>query len=562
MNNRLKINLIKERTLQRKNELEGKQNSNAEPNFFNSNKVFQAQNNNEYYQNFNKFPQNVDNNMISRPQNTLNENYMQPMISDNQNVTSPIQQINPYQSFPYQQQLQFSSNTSNQTANVKQQRQKAIATLRRRVEQNSPVESPTNNTFPSNNFRIPMASKEDNLLQNIDQNIYNRPADTTNIPLLSMPNNDYTYTNPVANQQYPINASNTNYIDGNNIISQQNPMASSTPMNNEIKGKLDNKNPLAILSRRVEKSKMDNQEKNKMEIMDQRKQSLQILENRTNERMYNNGNNDKGFDLFQHKSNGIYNSPKFSPYLNNNDSNGFPNPSLYPNKIGNIERNDSYSSTSSLTREGSGEIPTSPYDQYPNYPINSRIPSVDSSRISSLILPDANSIARYSSVSSRYSASSYMEEPQIFTNDYKSFSPQLYYQQQQTTNSSKSIIPSQRVSSLSYQSQNDIINPQQLGAIGNPVNKVNDKSSTTISNNSNSNIIQNSSPKILNNSSVEPEQNIRQRAIGTLMRRVKNNNEGSTTSSPTISVPPQRMSADALNMNNNNNNTFKIYIYK
>jgi len=257
MNNRLKINLIKERTLQRKNELEGKQNPNVEPSFFNSNNTFHTQNNEQYYQNFNKFPQNVDNNNIMNgPQNTLNENYMQPMISDSQNITSPIQPINPYQTFQYQQQLQFTSNSSNQTTNVKQQRQKAIATLRRRVEQNSPVESPSNNTFPPNNFRIPMTTKEDNILQNIDQNIYNRPTDTASIPLLSLSNNDYNaYTNAATNQQYPIHDGNINYIDSNNVISQQNPMVSATPINNEIKGKLDNKNPLAILSRRVENRK-------------------------------------------------------------------------------------------------------------------------------------------------------------------------------------------------------------------------------------------------------------------------------------------------------------------
>jgi len=118
-NNRLKINLIKERTLQRKNELEGKQNSNQEQSIFNSNKVFSTQNNNskneQYYQNFNKFPQNIDNNnIINRPQNAINENYIQPMISENLSITSPIQPINPYQAFPFKQHphSQFPSNSS------------------------------------------------------------------------------------------------------------------------------------------------------------------------------------------------------------------------------------------------------------------------------------------------------------------------------------------------------------------------------------------------------------------------------------------------------------------
>jgi len=103
MNNRLKINLIKERTLQRKNELEGKQNTTEAPFFANNNKVFSTTQNTkeQYYQNYNQFPQNVDTNLLT---NNINENFIRPMPSDGQEMTSPIQPMNSYQAYPYQQQ--------------------------------------------------------------------------------------------------------------------------------------------------------------------------------------------------------------------------------------------------------------------------------------------------------------------------------------------------------------------------------------------------------------------------------------------------------------------------
>ncbi|OUM63276.1 hypothetical protein PIROE2DRAFT_10244 [Piromyces sp. E2] len=457
-----------------------------------------------------------------------------------------------------------STNIKDQTSNIKQQRQKAIATLRKRVEKNSPIESPppglSTNLFPSNN---PM--------QNLDQSLFERANNAANIPLMTMSNNngifekEYTFnTLPQnSNQPYMINNGNPAFMDSNNAVVQQNLMtsSSSSPLgsNNDIKSKLDTKNPLAILSRRVEKSKMDHQEKNKMEMLDQRKQSLQILENRTNERMYNNnGNintNDKAFEFFQqHKNNVMYASPNYSPSLNNAVGNGFQNPTLYPNQI-NVERNDSFSSNSSLTRDGSGEIPTSPYDQYSSY---SRVSSVDSSRISSLMLPEANNMARYPSLSSssRFGSNSYMDDSQLFSTEYKSFSSQLYYQQQQSlSNSSKSIIPSQRVpaqrvSSLSY-SPDDF---PQLGVIGSTVNK---KSSLSSSNTINSPTIA-PTANILSSSSAnpppsaEPEQNIRQHAINTLLRRVKHN-DGSTSPTNTSPSPPQRVNSDNLYNGSNTN---------
>ncbi|ORX46463.1 hypothetical protein BCR36DRAFT_405734 [Piromyces finnis] len=570
MNNRLKINLIKERTLQRKNEIEGKQNSSAETTIFsnNNNRVFSPTQNNkeQYYQEFNQYPQNVDTNLLNRPSNNINENFVRP---EGQEITSPMQPINPYEAYSYQQQQQQQqqissfTNKPTETSNIKQQRQKAIATLRKRVEKNSPIESPpglTTNVFPQNNS-----------MQNMDKNIFDRTNNVVNIPIMPMSNNgifekEFTYNNSAqqnSNQQYIINNDNPVYLDTNNVMIQQNLMPSSPiTNNNELKSKFDNKNPLAILSRRIEKSKMDHQEKNKMEIMDQRKQSLQILENRTNERMYNhntNNTNDKAFDFFQqHKNNAMYTPQKYSPPLNNGINNGFQNPTLYSNQLNGIERNDSFSSNSSIPREGSGDIPTSPYDQYSSFSMNSRVSSVDSSRMSSLMLPEANNMARYSSLSSssRFGSNNFIEEPQLFNNDYNSFSPQLYYQQQPLPNSSKSIIPSQRVpaqrvSSLNY-SQDDI---PQLGAIGNPINKINNSSKSNnispIATTTTTNLLN----PILNNSPVEPEQNIRQNAINTLLRRIKNN-DGMTSPTNITSSPSQRINADNIYNNNNSNNNY------